>query len=150
MSYLDSIISDISYMSIPFGRKYKIFPIYFSGTKWKNCAVQICSVSDTLHALQRFATGTICPAWAVWYRVQTGAACPAPRRASVCRVLHGMPWYLPALVYLAWFALLPTLCSLSGCAGAGVSTGGVYSRRPAPPGEHFIHPCHIKETPHIV
>jgi hypothetical protein len=64
-------------MSIPFGRKYKIFLIYFSGTKWKNCAVQICSVSDTLHALQRFATGTICPAWAVWYRVQTGAACLA-------------------------------------------------------------------------
>nr|DAR04189.1 MAG TPA: hypothetical protein [Caudoviricetes sp.] len=34
MSYLDSIISDISYMSIPFEQKYKIFLICFSGTKW--------------------------------------------------------------------------------------------------------------------
>nr|DAE34448.1 MAG TPA: hypothetical protein [Caudoviricetes sp.] len=31
------------------------------------------------------------------------------------------------------------LCSLSGCAGAGVSTGGVYSRRPAPPGQSINH-----------
>lgn len=40
-------------MSIPFEQKYKIFLIYFSGTKWQNCAVHICTVSDTLHALQR-------------------------------------------------------------------------------------------------
>lgn len=40
-------------MSIPFEQKYKIFLIYFYGTKWQNCAVHICTVSDTLHALQR-------------------------------------------------------------------------------------------------
>nr|DAW07982.1 MAG TPA: hypothetical protein [Caudoviricetes sp.] len=34
MSYLDFIISDISYMSIHFEQKHKIFLIYFSGTKW--------------------------------------------------------------------------------------------------------------------
>ena len=35
------------------------------------------------------AAGTICPAWPVWYRVQTGAACPAFGR--VCRALRGLP-----------------------------------------------------------
>lgn len=30
-------------------------------------------------------------------------------------------------------------CLVSGCAGALVSTGGVYSRRPAPPGQPFNH-----------
>ena len=58
------------------------------------------------------------PAWPVWYRVQTGAACPVSGR--VCRCVA---W--PAL-HLARPALLPVLCSLSGCAGAGVSTSGVY------------------------
>lgn len=53
-------------------------------------------------------------------------------RATVC---HGI---FPALV-LARPALLPVLCSLSGCAGAWVSTGGVYSRRPAPPGQSRHH-----------
>ena len=36
--------------------------------------VQICTVSDTLHAFQRPAACTIFPARPVWYRVQTGAA----------------------------------------------------------------------------
>ena len=40
-------------MSILFEQKYKIFLIYFSGKKWQNCAVHICTVLDTLHALQR-------------------------------------------------------------------------------------------------
>ena len=30
---------------------------------------------------------------------------------------------------LAWFALLPVLCSRSGCAGVQASTGGVYRER---------------------
>lgn len=50
-------------MSILFEQKYKIFLIYFSGKKWQNCAVHICTVLDTLHALQRSAAVPICPAW---------------------------------------------------------------------------------------
>lgn len=55
-------------------------------------------------------TVLICPAWPVWYWVQTGAACPASERA--CRALHGLP------LHLARPSLLPVLCSLSGCAGS--------------------------------
>nr|DAW07981.1 MAG TPA: hypothetical protein [Caudoviricetes sp.] len=36
-------------------------------------------------------TVTICPAWAVWYRVQTGAARPASWH--VCLALHSLPWF---------------------------------------------------------
>ena len=71
------------------------------------------------------SAGTIYHARPVWYRVQTGVACPASWR--VCLALRGLPW-LPALV-LARPALLPVMCSPSGCAGAGVSTGGVYRKR---------------------
>lgn len=78
-------------------------------------AVRFCSVSDTLPALQRPAAGTICPARPVWYRVQTGAACPASGRVCLCCAVR------------------------PGALRAGVSTGGVYSRRPAPPGQSRHH-----------
>lgn len=83
MSYLDSIISDISYMSIPFEQKYKIFLIYFSGTKWKNCAVHICTVSDTL---QRLGVGL------PWYlfALVFGMVCSATCRAQSFRVRWGL------------------------------------------------------------
>lgn len=71
--------------------------------------VQICTVSDALHALQRPAACTIFPARPVWYRVQTCAACPASGR--VCRCVT-----LPAL-HLVRPALLPVMCRPSGCAG---------------------------------
>lgn len=48
----------------------------------------IMRMIDTLHAIQRSATGMIRPAWAVWYRVHTGAACPA--FGSACIALHGL------------------------------------------------------------
>nr|DAG20089.1 MAG TPA: hypothetical protein [Caudoviricetes sp.] len=43
------------------------------------------------------------------------------------------------------------MCSRSGCAGAWVSTGGVYSRRPAPPGQSRHHRKNkkgSKKSPH--
>jgi len=43
--------------------------------------------------------------------------------------LHGTPRYL------ARPALLPVMCTPSGCAGVQGGTGGAYSRRPAPPGQ---------------
>nr|DAR83580.1 MAG TPA: hypothetical protein [Caudoviricetes sp.] len=93
--------------------------------------VQICTVSDTLHALQRPPPVRSYRRRPVWYRVRTGAACPAFGR--VCRALRGLPWYLPALV-LAWSALLPVMCNLSGRVGvpggnrAGGPGGGGESR----------------------
>ena len=42
------------------------------------------------------AAGTICSAWPVWYRVQTGAACPASGR--VCLALHGLSCRLSCAV----------------------------------------------------
>ena len=131
MSYLDSIISDISYMSIPFEQKYKIFLIYFSGTKWQNCAVHICTVSDTpstpppLRSARRGLSGIGCRPV---QRVQRPGVCVVP--CVVC----------PATCYaqavrVRW--------------GAGVSTGGVYSRRPAPPGQSFNHRKNKKDPPYL-
>nr|DAL59018.1 MAG TPA_asm: hypothetical protein [Caudoviricetes sp.] len=74
-------------------------------------SVWACSIGHVAQAVQRPAPCPIVPARAVWYRVQTGAACPAFGR--VCRCV-------------AWSALPPVMCSRSGCAGAGVSTSGVY------------------------
>ena len=74
----------------------------------------------------------ICPAWPVWYRVQTGAACPASGLRS-------------ALV-LARPGISGTACAAACAAqpfrvrwsGQGC-TGGAYSRRPSPPGQSFNH-----------
>nr|DAY84640.1 MAG TPA: hypothetical protein [Caudoviricetes sp.] len=66
--------------------------------------------------------------------MQTGVACPAFGRVCRCVACCGR-----SALHLARFALLPAVCSPSGCAGALVSTGGAYSRRPAPPGQPFNH-----------
>lgn len=60
-------------------------------------------------------------------------------RCSVSSVRARVPCLAWSALVLARPALLPVLCSPSGCAGAGVSTGGVYSRRPAPPGQSRHH-----------
>lgn len=71
-----------------------------------------------------------------------GSPAPAAVPISRCSVssvracVHCLAWLA---LHLARPVLLPVLCSLSGCAGAGVSTGGVYSRRPAPPGQSLNH-----------
>lgn len=76
-------------------------------------------------------TVLIYPARSIWYRVQTGAACPAFGR--VCPVLRGLPWYLPALV-LARTALLLVMCGRSGCAGwfRGAPAGYIAAAQPHP------------------
>ena len=70
----------------------------------KNKRPKLYTLPDTLPA-----AGTICPAWPVWYRVQTGAACPASGRA--CRRVAR------SALHLARPAPLPVLCRPSGCAG---------------------------------
>lgn len=42
-------------------------------------------------------------------------------------------------LHLARPVLLSVVCSPPGCAGGWVSTGGAYSRRPAPPGQSLNH-----------
>lgn len=70
--------------------------------------------------------GMICPACPVWYRVQTGAACPASGRVCRCAVQSAL--------HLARPALLPVLCSLSGCAGGcrGAPAGYIAAAQPRP------------------
>ena len=82
-----------------------------------------CSLPDTLHALQS-CTAPIYPARPVWYRVQTGAACPASGRVVAWSALVlAPPWF--------WRVLCCCLCCAGrpGALGAGVSTGGVYRER---------------------
>lgn len=79
---------------------------------------------EGLQAVQRPAAVPICPARPVWYRVQTGAACPASGRV--------VAW--SALV-LARPALLPVLRSRSGCAvGWGIPAGHTATAQPRPVG----------------
>ena len=54
------------------------------------------------------------------------------QRPGVCRALHGLPWYLPALV-LARSALPLVACRRSGCAGVqGAPAGYVAAAQPRP------------------
>ena len=76
--------------------------------------VQICSVSDALRSPPAPRTATICPARPVWYRVQTGAACPASGRVCRCAACCGR-----SALHLARPALLPVLYSSPVCAGVG-------------------------------
>lgn len=95
-------------MSIPFEQKYKIFLIYFSGTKWQNCTVHICTVSDTLHALQRPAP--LRSARVGGLVLSAGRCSVSSVRACVCRCVA---W---SALHLARSALLPVMCRPSGCA----------------------------------
>lgn len=103
---------------------------------------------DELPAIQHPPAVPICPAWVVpgiecgpVQRVQRPGVCALP-----CVVCPGIcpPWF--------WHGLR---CSLSCSAvpgaleWAGVSTGGVYSRRPAPPGQSRHHRKNKKDPPHL-
>lgn len=63
----------------------------------------------------------IAPARPVWYRVQTGAACPAFGRLSA--LVSFPPWFWHGLSCCLRCAVCP------GALGAGVSTGGAYRER---------------------
>lgn len=75
---------------------------------------------DGLPAIQHPAAVPIYPAWAAWYRVQTGAACPASGR--VCRALRGLLWF--------WHGLRGCLrCAVcSGALGLGSPPLGYMGR----------------------
>lgn len=105
--------------------------------------VWACPIGHVVKAVQRPAHCPTVPAWIVWYREQTGAACPASGR--VCRCVA---WFA---LHLARPALLPVLCSPSGCAGVlGYPPAGYIGSTGSGAGEYLDHPCRIKEAPHIV
>lgn len=94
--------------------------------------VQICTVSDTLRiqsSASRRPDRTGCGL--------SGIECRPVQRPGAS--WHGLPWHLPALVS-------GTACT-AACAVQSVRvrwrgqgyTGGVYSRRPAPPGQSRHH-----------
>lgn len=91
--------------------------------------VQICSVSDALRSPPAPRTATICPARPVWYRVQTGAACPASGRVCRCAACCGR-----SALHLARPALLPVLYSSPVCAGVGrgAPAGDTVAAQPRP------------------
>ena len=81
-------------------------------------SVRICSVSDTLRKKPSVAAVLIYPAWPVWYRVQTGAACPGVRACVLC-----LAW---SALHLARSVLPPVVFRRFGCAGmAGVHRRGI-------------------------
>ena len=138
-------------MSIPFGQKYKIFLIYFSGTKWQNCAVHICTVLDTLHALQRPAQSRSVR------RGRSGIECrpvqrvPAPGRWSVwpCLAWYALVLASPGISGMVCFAA-DAVQSVRVRWGCGLHRR-VYSRRPAPPGQSRRHRKNkkgSKKSPH--
>ena len=90
-------------------------------------SVRICSVSDTLTVLQRPAQSRSAR------RGRSGIGC------GVSSVRACVPRLVWSALHPVRSALLPVLCSRSGCAGVQGGTGGVYSRRPAPPGQSFNH-----------
>lgn len=116
-------------------------------------SVWACSIGHVAQAVQRPAPCPIVPARSVWYRVQTGAACPAFGRVCWC-----VAW---SALYLARPALLPVLCSLSGCAGVGRGTPAGYiaatQPRPVSSAKNFQNkkgvlslptPSFLRKTPH--
>ena len=90
--------------------------------------VQICTVSDTAHALQRRRRHDLPP------RGLSGIECrPVQRvqRPGVCALC------------LAWSALLPVLCRLSGCAGGwGLHRQGIQ----AAPGVGWVNASRRKNS----
>ena len=110
---------------------------------------KLYTLPDALSRQTSPAAGTIYQAWAVWHRVQTGAACPAPGRVCRCVVRPALAFARPGSG-----TACPAACDLQSVRvrwGAGVSTGGVYSRRPAQPGQSFNHRKNkkgSKKSPH--
>lgn len=110
-------------------------------------SVWACSIGHVAQAVQRPAPCPIVPARSALYRVQTGAACPAFGRVCWC-----VAW---SALYLARPALLPVLCSLSGCAGVGRGTpaGYIAATQPRPVGLSTTekikktHPTFTKRNP---
>ena len=97
--------------------------------------VQICTVSDTLPALQRP------PPVRSARRGLSGIECRPVQRVQhpggrVCRALHGLPCCLCRV-------------AVPGALGLAGGTGGVYSRRPAPPGQSRHHRKNKKDPPHL-
>jgi hypothetical protein len=93
------IVNNFIYFVKGFDVKNKHFYLPFE-------RVHICTVSDALHVIQHPAAAPICPTWAVWYRVRTGASC------------------------LAWSALVSgTACAVQSCPVRWMGQGrtvGVY------------------------
>lgn len=103
--------------------------------------LRIYFLSFGLSAFAQFRTH--CP-------TSSAAAVPIAQRVQrlgVCRALHGLPWYLPRP---GSGTVCPAACAVRSVR-AGVSTGGVYSRRPAPPGQSRHHRKNkkgSKKSPH--
>lgn len=75
----------------------------------------------------------------------TPSSIPPPVRSA----RRGVSSVRACVPCLAWSALLPVPCSRSGCAWVQGVTGGVYSRRPAPPGQSSHHRKNKKDPPHF-
>lgn len=110
---------------MPFEQKYKIFLIYFSGTKWQNCAVHICTVSDTpstpppLRSARRGLSGIECrPA----QRVQRLGVCRCALHSPPC-IWHGLPCRL-------YCSVVP---GALGCSGAPAGYTAAAQPRPVSP-----------------
>lgn len=92
------------------------------------------ALSDTLHALQRRRRydlpGTAC-------LVSGADRCSVSSVQGVCTGA----WSVVVGLACIWHGLRCCLlcAAVPGALGAGVSTGGVYSHRPAPPGQSFNH-----------
>lgn len=89
--------------------------------------VRICSVSDTLHRQPSTRRRYDLPGVACLVSSADRCSVSSVRACVPVRLaLRGLSWYLPALV-LAWSALLPVLCSRSGCAGGwGLHLWGIW------------------------
>lgn len=102
---------------------YAFLRIYFLGF-----GVSDFAQFRTLSTPSSPAAVPICPALPVWYRVQTGAACPVSGRVCRCAACCGR-----SALHLARLALLPVVCSLSGCAGGrGTPAGYTATAQPRP------------------
>ena len=98
-----------------------------------------CSLSDTLHALQLRRRPDLPRAPCLASSADRCSVSSVRACVSVRRVLRGLP--------CIWRGLC---CAVRpGALGAGVSTGGVYSRRPAPPGQSPNHRKNKKDPPHL-
>lgn len=83
--------------------------------------VQICTVSDALHAIQRPPPVLSAP------RGLSGIECRPVQRVQRPGVRAGAPCLAWSALHLARPVLLPVLCSLSGCAGVGRGTPAGYT-----------------------